>query len=82
MQTQVGKARGVVPDVWIPVYGVHPAGANSAMRAGWPGAFATPPGCVFHTRCPIAIDECKRVVPEWRNVGAAGKEHWVACIRV
>jgi len=41
-----------------------------------------PSGCVFHTRCPIAIDECKRVLPEWRNVGSGDKEHWVACIRV
>ncbi len=38
--------------------------------------------CVFHTRCPIAIEDCKRIVPEWRNVGAQAKEHWVACIRV
>jgi oligopeptide transport system ATP-binding protein len=39
-----------------------------------------PPGCVFHTRCPIAIDECRVRLPEWRNVG--DKEHWVACHRV
>ena len=25
---------------------------------------------------------CRTVVPEWRNVGVGGKEHWVACIRV
>jgi oligopeptide transport system ATP-binding protein len=47
-----------------------------------PSPLHPPSGCVFHTRCPIAIDECKRVVPEWRNVGSGDKEHWVACIRV
>jgi oligopeptide transport system ATP-binding protein len=47
-----------------------------------PSPLHPPSGCVFHTRCPIAIDDCKRIVPEWRNVGEAGKEHWVACIRV
>jgi oligopeptide transport system ATP-binding protein len=47
-----------------------------------PSPLHPPSGCVFHTRCPIAIDECKRVIPEWRNVGAGEKEHWVACIRV
>ncbi len=47
-----------------------------------PSPLHPPSGCVFHTRCPIAIDECKRVVPEWRNVGTVDKEHWVACIRV
>ncbi len=47
-----------------------------------PSPLHPPSGCVFHTRCPIAIDECKRVIPEWRNVGTGAKEHWVACIRV
>ena len=37
-----------------------------------------PAGCVFHTRCPIAIDECKLDMPELREVG---NDHWVACIR-
>ncbi len=44
-----------------------------------PSPLRPPPGCVFHTRCPIAIDECSQVVPELRNVG---NEHWVSCIRV
>lgn len=47
-----------------------------------PSPMNPPSGCVFHTRCPIAIDECKRQVPEWRNVGSGAREHWVACIRV
>jgi oligopeptide/dipeptide ABC transporter ATP-binding protein len=38
-----------------------------------------PPGCVFSTRCPIVIDDCRETVPEWREVV---KDHWVACIRV
>jgi oligopeptide/dipeptide ABC transporter ATP-binding protein len=47
-----------------------------------PSPLHPPSGCVFHTRCPIAIDECSKAIPEWRNVGTTGKEHWVACIRV
>ena len=47
-----------------------------------PSPLRPPSGCVFHTRCPIAIDECSKGVPEWRDVGTGGKEHWVACIRV
>ena len=35
-----------------------------------------PPGCRFHTRCPIAMDVCRQVEPEWRDVGG---DHWVAC---
>lgn len=44
-----------------------------------PSPLRPPPGCVFHTRCPIAIDECRVRIPEWRDVG---KDHWVACHRV
>jgi len=49
-----------------------------------PSPMHPPPGCVFHTRCPIASDAagCRTVVPEWRNLGVGGKEHWVACHRV
>jgi oligopeptide/dipeptide ABC transporter ATP-binding protein len=38
---------------------------------------ANPPsGCVFHTRCPIAVDECRQVVPEFREVLPG---HYAAC---
>src|SRR5581483_10890304 len=43
-----------------------------------PSPLRPPPGCVFHTRCPIAIDECRQRIPDWRDVG---NEHWVACHR-
>ena len=44
-----------------------------------PSPMDPPAGCVFHTRCPIAIDDCKLGVPGLREVG---NDHWVACIRV
>jgi oligopeptide transport system ATP-binding protein len=44
-----------------------------------PSPMNPPAGCVFHTRCPIAIDDCQLEVPELREVS---KDHWVACIRV
>ncbi len=43
-----------------------------------PSPMNPPSGCVFHTRCPIAIKECRVEVPELREVA---KDHWVACIR-
>ncbi|MEK7873258.1 MAG: ABC transporter ATP-binding protein, partial [Chloroflexota bacterium] len=43
-----------------------------------PSPLRPPPGCNFHTRCPIAIPECKDMVPPLREVS---KDHWVACIR-
>ena len=47
-----------------------------------PSPLRPPAGCVFHTRCPIAIDECRTRRPDWRNVGTPDKEHWVWCHRV
>mgnify|MGYP001221817117 CR=1 FL=1 len=44
-----------------------------------PSPINPPSGCVFHTRCPIAIEECKGGVPALREIS---DEHRVACIRV
>lgn len=41
-----------------------------------PSPINPPQGCRFHTRCPLAIDICKRVDPEFRDVGS---QHMVAC---
>jgi oligopeptide transport system ATP-binding protein len=41
-----------------------------------PSPLNPPPGCRFHTRCPIAMEICKQQVPEWRE---AAPNHWVAC---
>ena len=35
-----------------------------------------PPGCVFHPRCPLAIDKCAEVVPDFREMRPG---HFVAC---
>ena len=38
---------------------------------------ANPPsGCLFHTRCNMAVDACRTQVPAWRE---AQPGHWVAC---
>ena len=42
-----------------------------------PSPLAPPPGCVFHPRCPIAIERCPREIPELREVSPG---HWAACI--
>ena len=41
-----------------------------------PSPAHVPPGCRFHTRCPVAVEQCKVDVPAWREVRP---EHFVAC---
>ncbi|GAB3924419.1 ATP-binding cassette domain-containing protein [Kribbella albertanoniae] len=42
-----------------------------------PSAIDPPDGCRFHTRCPVAVDRCRTIVPEARVIGSGG--HQVAC---
>ena len=49
------------------------------LKGDVPSPRKPPAGCVFHTRCPIAIEDCQLGVPELREIN---KDHWVACIRV
>jgi oligopeptide transport system ATP-binding protein len=44
-----------------------------------PSPMNPPSGCVFHPRCPIAVERCKRASPELREVLP---DHWVACSEV
>jgi oligopeptide transport system ATP-binding protein len=41
-----------------------------------PSPVNPPRGCRFHPRCPLAVDVCREVDPEWREVAP---DHWVSC---
>lgn len=42
-----------------------------------PNPVNIPRGCRFHPRCPLAIERCKEIDPELREVAPG---HWKACI--
>jgi oligopeptide/dipeptide ABC transporter ATP-binding protein len=46
------------------------------LRGRVPSPERPPPGCRFHTRCPYTMDICRKLEPQFFNVG---KNHLVAC---
>jgi oligopeptide transport system ATP-binding protein len=64
---------GAVP---VPDPSVEAERAFQPVRGEVPSPINPPPGCVFHPRCPLAVDQCRRVRPELRELRPG---HWVAC---
>ena len=48
------------------------------LQGDIPSPINPPSGCVFRTRCPMAIEACARIIPPVEHIGG---NHHVACIR-
>jgi peptide/nickel transport system ATP-binding protein len=58
---------------------VEKARAPRLIRGELPSPLAPPAGCVFHTRCPLATEECRQHIPALREIRPG---HAVACIKL
>jgi peptide/nickel transport system ATP-binding protein/oligopeptide transport system ATP-binding protein len=54
-------------------------GTRVRLTGDLPSPVAPPPGCKFHTRCPLAIDICRHTAPQTETVGPG---HQAACHRL
>jgi len=61
----------------VPVHTPSKRQKRIILKGDIPSPINPPSGCVFRTRCPIAISECANVVPELKSVG---DRHTSACI--
>jgi oligopeptide/dipeptide ABC transporter ATP-binding protein len=60
----------------IPIPDPGRARERTVIRGDLPSPADPPPGCRFHTRCPVAIDVCRRVEPPLVEVAPG---HRAAC---
>ena len=71
--------RAMLDAVPIPDPRAEAERAHSVIKGEVPSPINPPSGCVFHPRCPLAVDSCRRDTPTFRETT---KGHWVACSQV
>ncbi|MGH8686317.1 MAG: ABC transporter ATP-binding protein [Burkholderiales bacterium] len=68
--------RALLSAVPIPDPALEQKRERIVLRGEVPSPLNPPSGCVFHPRCPIAVDRCSAEVPALREIRDA---HWGAC---
>jgi oligopeptide/dipeptide ABC transporter ATP-binding protein len=72
-------SRALLSAVPIPDPHIEETRERIILQGDVPSPLNPPPGCHFHTRCPIASSKCGEETPELRDVGAG---HEVSCFKV
>jgi oligopeptide transport system ATP-binding protein len=68
--------KALLSAVPIPDPGLEASRERTVLRGEVPSPLNPPQGCVFHPRCPIAVDRCSAQVPPLRKIRP---EHSAAC---
>jgi oligopeptide transport system ATP-binding protein len=71
--------RALLDAVPVPDPTVEAGRSFRPVKGEVPSPINPPSGCVFHPRCPIAVESCSRMRPELRELRP---RHWVACSEV
>ncbi|MFH1086560.1 MAG: dipeptide ABC transporter ATP-binding protein [Chloroflexota bacterium] len=72
-------SQALLSAVPIPDPAVEEKRQRIILQGDVPSPANPPKGCHFCTRCAYAIERCRQVDPDWRDMGG---DHWVACHRV
>jgi oligopeptide/dipeptide ABC transporter ATP-binding protein len=68
--------RALLSAVPIPDPQLEARRERTVLRGEVPSSLNPPSGCVFHPRCPIAVDRCSAEIPPLREIKPG---HWAAC---
>jgi oligopeptide transport system ATP-binding protein len=68
--------RALLSAVPIPDPKIEAKRERTVLRGEVPSPLNPPSGCVFHPRCPIAVDRCSAEIPPLREIRPG---HWAAC---
>jgi oligopeptide transport system ATP-binding protein len=71
--------RALLAAVPVPDPTIEAGRAFQPVRGEVPSPINPPSGCVFHPRCTMAVESCRRSRPELRELRPG---HWVACSEV
>jgi oligopeptide transport system ATP-binding protein len=68
--------RALLSAVPIPDPKLEATRERMVLRGEVPSSLNPPSGCVFHPRCPMAVDRCSAEIPPLREIKPG---HWAAC---
>jgi oligopeptide transport system ATP-binding protein len=71
--------RALLAAVPVPDPKIEASRAFQPAKGEVPSPINPPSGCVFHPRCPMAVQRCRETRPELRELRPG---HWVACSEV
>ena len=71
--------RALLAAVPVPDPEIEAKREHQTVKGEVPSPINPPSGCVFHPRCPLAVEGCRSEIPDLRELRPG---HWVACTEV